>query len=48
MLKAFRGRRSWPVGMKRYWASLYEMDADTWERVTDFIEKADAGPSLER
>ena len=40
MLKAFRGRRSWPAGMKRYWASTYEMDAATWEKVTDFIERA--------
>jgi DNA-binding transcriptional MerR regulator len=40
MLKSFSGRRNWPAGMKRYWASLYEMDAATWERVADFIERA--------
>jgi hypothetical protein len=26
--------------MKRYMASLYELDLDTWQRVTDFIERA--------
>ena len=26
-------------GMKRYIASLYEMDVDTWQRVTDFIDR---------
>ena len=26
--------------MKRYIASLYELDVDTWQRVTDFIERA--------
>jgi hypothetical protein len=40
MLKAFRGRKNWPVGMKRYWASTYELDVETWEKVTDFIERA--------
>lgn len=47
MLKSFSGRRSWPPAFKRYWASLYDMDATTWERVADFIERAHAvsGPS---
>jgi hypothetical protein len=40
--RAFSGRRNWPVGLKLYRASLYEMDSETWERVTDFIEKANA------
>jgi MerR family transcriptional regulator, thiopeptide resistance regulator len=40
MLKSFSGRRNWPDGFKRYWASTYEMDAETWERVADFIERA--------
>jgi DNA-binding transcriptional MerR regulator len=40
MLQAFKGRSSWPAGLKRYWASLYDMDATTWERVADFIERA--------
>jgi MerR family transcriptional regulator, thiopeptide resistance regulator len=42
MLKAFKGRGSWPDGLKRYWASLYDMDAATWERVAAFIERASA------
>jgi DNA-binding transcriptional MerR regulator len=33
-------RHSWPAGMRRYIASLYDTDADTWSRVTDFIERA--------
>jgi len=36
----FRRRRQWPEGMRRYIASLYETDAETWDRVTDFIERA--------
>jgi hypothetical protein len=40
MLDAFSRRRQWPDGMKRYVASLYEVDVDTWRRVTDFIERA--------
>lgn len=33
-------RASWPAGMRRYFASLYDTDVDTWSRVTDFIEQA--------
>jgi hypothetical protein len=44
MLDAFSRRRQWPDGMKRYVASLYEVDVDTWQRVTDFIERAAAAP----
>jgi DNA-binding transcriptional MerR regulator len=33
-------RHSWPAGMRRYIASLYATDADTWSRVMDFIEQA--------
>jgi len=40
MRKAFESRQRWPAGMKRYWASLYDTDVDTWDRVTDFIERA--------
>jgi DNA-binding transcriptional MerR regulator len=40
MLEAFSRRRHWPSGMRCYVASLYELDVDTWERVTDFIERA--------
>jgi DNA-binding transcriptional MerR regulator len=39
-LDAFARRRHWPDGMKRYIASLYELDVETWQRVTDFIERA--------
>ena len=40
VMRAFRGRQVWPTGMKRYWASLYETDVDTWDRVAEFIEQA--------
>ena len=33
-------RHLWPAGLRRYIASLYDTDADTWSRVTDFIEQA--------
>jgi DNA-binding transcriptional MerR regulator len=33
-------RQSWPAGMRRYIASLYDTDADTWSNVADFIEQA--------
>ena len=33
-------RQSWPAGMRRYIASLYDTDTDTWSRVVDFIEQA--------
>lgn len=35
-----RRRQTWPAGMKRYIASLYATDVDTWERITSFIEQA--------
>jgi DNA-binding transcriptional MerR regulator len=35
-----RRRHTWPAGMRRYIASLYATDAETWSRVTDFIERA--------
>jgi DNA-binding transcriptional MerR regulator len=40
VLRAFRSGQVWPVGMKRYWASLYETDLETWDLVTKFIERA--------
>jgi DNA-binding transcriptional MerR regulator len=43
MLTSFKGRSSWPAGLTRYWASLYDMDAATWERVAEFIERAAGG-----
>jgi DNA-binding transcriptional MerR regulator len=45
MLRAFHGRHNWPDGMTRYIASLYETDAATFRRVTDFIEEAAAATS---
>jgi DNA-binding transcriptional MerR regulator len=42
MLKTFRSRAAWPAAFKRYWASLYGMDQATWERVADFIARANA------
>jgi MerR family transcriptional regulator, thiopeptide resistance regulator len=45
MLRAFHGRHSWPEGMTRYIASLYETDAATFRRVSDFIEEAAAATS---
>ena len=50
MLNSFRGRATWPAGFKRYWASLYGMDAPAWERVADFLERARAvnAPSAPR
>jgi hypothetical protein len=40
VLEALSRRRQWPAGMMRYMASLYELDVETWLRVTDFIERA--------
>jgi hypothetical protein len=37
---AVQRRYAWPAGMQRDVASLYATDADTWPRVTDFIEQA--------
>jgi DNA-binding transcriptional MerR regulator len=45
MLDSFSRRRQWPNGMTRYIASLYELDVETWQRVSDFIERAAALPS---
>jgi DNA-binding transcriptional MerR regulator len=40
-ISAFVQRRhSWPAGMRRYIASLYNTDVETWSSVTDFIEQA--------
>ena len=33
-------RAHWPDGVKRYVASMSEMEPDTWERVAQFIEAA--------
>jgi len=33
-------RALWPDGVKRYVASMYEMEPDAWERVAQFIDTA--------
>jgi DNA-binding transcriptional MerR regulator len=40
MIRSWRSRRAWPPAMTRYTASCYDMDADSWRRVADFIEAA--------
>jgi len=35
-------RHTWPAGMRRYFASLYATDSETWLRVADFIDQARA------
>jgi DNA-binding transcriptional MerR regulator len=35
-----RRRDSWPAGMRRYIASLYDADTDTWSQVMDVIDRA--------
>jgi MerR family transcriptional regulator, repressor of the yfmOP operon len=37
-LEALTTRASWPSGMRRYVASLYDTTPETWERVVGFIE----------
>jgi hypothetical protein len=44
MIDAWKQRRNWPTGLRRYVASLHMMDSELWERVTDFIEQASASP----
>jgi MerR family transcriptional regulator, thiopeptide resistance regulator len=38
----WRTQRQWPVGLRNYIASLHEVDADTWDRVVDFVDAASA------
>jgi DNA-binding transcriptional MerR regulator len=37
-IDAWRRRASWPSGLRRYVASCYVMEPDTWERVVAFME----------
>jgi DNA-binding transcriptional MerR regulator len=37
--KRWAGRTQWPDGMRKYVASLYDMEPDAWERVAAFIER---------
>jgi DNA-binding transcriptional MerR regulator len=45
MIRARRGRHTWPPGLTRYTASLYGVDPDTWLQVTDFLENALDSPA---
>jgi hypothetical protein len=38
--KMWAGRHTWPDSFRRYVASMYRMEPDTWARVSDFIEQA--------
>jgi hypothetical protein len=40
-LDALRNRANWPVGMRRYVASLYGTTPDVWERVAAFLEASE-------
>jgi hypothetical protein len=33
------GRKHWPGGLRKYVASLYDMQPDAWERVATVIER---------
>ena len=39
MRNAWANRGNWPDGMRRYVASLYEAEADEWERVAAFVTR---------
>jgi MerR family transcriptional regulator, thiopeptide resistance regulator len=41
--RAWNLRTHWPDGMRRYVASLYEMEFDAWERVAQFIDGSRSG-----
>jgi DNA-binding transcriptional MerR regulator len=43
--RAWAARDRWPDGMRRYVASLYETDSETFERVACAIERARGNPS---
>lgn len=38
--RAWKLRPHWPDGVRRYVASMYEMDPDVWERVAAFLDGA--------
>jgi hypothetical protein len=38
LVRVLRLRTQWPDGVKRYVASMYEMDPEAWERVAQFID----------
>ena len=39
-IRVWRSRHRWPPAMRRHIASWHAMDADTWQRATDFLESA--------
>jgi DNA-binding transcriptional MerR regulator len=39
MMTVWAGRKTWPPSLKRYVASLYQMEPATWERVAGFIDR---------
>jgi MerR family transcriptional regulator, thiopeptide resistance regulator len=43
LLQAWANRSHWPEGMRRYVASLYEMEPDAWEKVAEFLETSHDG-----
>ena len=45
IVKSFENRRLWPLGLKRYHATLFDTDLETWERV-ELIEQAGASEDL--
>jgi len=38
LARALHLRAHWPDGVKRYVASMYEMEPDVWERFAQFID----------
>jgi DNA-binding transcriptional MerR regulator len=44
-LAALRNRQTWPSGMRRYVASLYETTPEVWEQVAAFIEASEQAPA---
>ena len=40
LIAAWRSRAIWTPAMRRYMASCYAMDADTWQHAADFLESA--------
>jgi len=41
---AWSRRAAWPSGLRRYAASCYEMELETWERVVGFIDREYEAP----
>src|SRR4029077_3503349 len=41
--RAWKFRTNWPDGVRRYVASMYEMEPDGWGRVAEFIDGLPSG-----